>query len=80
MSKETALAQIDIKAEVTGSVWKIVTEVGQTLGAGDTIMILESMKMEIPVMTEDGGKLVEIKVQEGVPVAEGQVVAVIEAQ
>ena len=80
LSKETALAQIGIKAEVTGSVWKIVTEVGQTLGAGDTIMILESMKMEIPVMTEDGGKLVEIKVQEGVPVAEGQVVAVIEAQ
>ena len=72
------LAQIDIKAEVTGSVWKIVTEVGKTLGAGDTIMILESMKMEIPVMTEDGGKLVELKVQEGVSVAEGQVVAVVQ--
>jgi biotin carboxyl carrier protein len=70
--------QIEIKAEVTGSVWKIVTQVGQTLDAGDTIMILESMKMEIPVMTEDGGKLVELKVQEGVSVAEGQVVAVVQ--
>ena len=72
------MPQIEIKAEVTGSVWKIVTQVGQTLDAGDTIMILESMKMEIPVMTEDGGKLVELKVQEGVSVAEGQVVAVVQ--
>ena len=71
------MAQVDIKAEVTGAVWKIVTQVGQTLAPGDTIMVLESMKMEIPVMAEDGGELIEIKVQEGTPVAEGQVVAVV---
>jgi acetyl-CoA carboxylase biotin carboxyl carrier protein len=67
----------ELKAEVTGSVWKIVTTPGQALAAGDTVMILESMKMEIPVIAEDGGTLVEIRVAEGNPVAEGQVLAVV---
>lgn len=67
----------ELKAEVTGSVWKIVTAPGQALAAGDTVMILESMKMEIPVIAEDGGTLVEIRVAEGNPVAEGQVLAVV---
>jgi acetyl-CoA carboxylase biotin carboxyl carrier protein len=58
-------------------VWKIVTEVGQTLAPGDTVMILESMKMEIPVIAEDGGRLIELRVTEGTPVAEGQTVAVV---
>ncbi|MFZ5557150.1 MAG: biotin/lipoyl-binding carrier protein [Pseudomonadota bacterium] len=68
----------EAKSEVTGSVWKIVTEVGQRLEPGDTIMILESMKMEIPVIAEDGGTLRQLLVQEGVPVTEGQAVAVLE--
>jgi acetyl-CoA carboxylase biotin carboxyl carrier protein len=67
----------ELKAEVTGSVWKIVTTPGQALAAGDTVMILESMKMEIPVIAEDGGTLVEIRVAEGNPVAEGQVLALV---
>lgn len=67
----------EAKSEVTGSVWKIVTEVGQKLEPGDTIMILESMKMEIPVIAEDGGTLRQLLVQEGVPVTEGQAVAVL---
>jgi len=71
------LANVEVKAEVTGSVWKIVTEVGQTLAPGDTVMILESMKMEIPVIAEDGGRLIELRVTEGTPVAEGQTVAVV---
>ena len=58
--------------------WKIVASVGQKLVAGDEIMILESMKMEIPVIAEDGGVLKELKVAEGKTVNEGQVVAVIE--
>ena len=71
------MAVTELKAEVTGSVWKIITLPGQALAAGDTVMILESMKMEIPVIAEDGGTLMEIRVAEGNPVAEGQVVAVV---
>ena len=52
------------KSEVTGSVWKIVAEVGQRLEPGDTIMIIESMKMEIPVIAEEGGTLSEFLVEE----------------
>ncbi|MBE0549942.1 MAG: biotin/lipoyl-binding carrier protein [Rubrivivax sp.] len=70
---------MEAKADVTGSVWKIVASVGNRLAPGDTIMILESMKMEIPVLAEDGGTLVALTVAEGVPVQEGQVVAVLEA-
>lgn len=72
------MAAIEVKSVVTGSVWKIEASVGQRLEPGDTIMILESMKMEIPVIAEDGGTLKEIKVAEGVAVSENQVVAVIE--
>jgi acetyl-CoA carboxylase biotin carboxyl carrier protein len=72
------LAAIEVKSVVTGSVWKIEAAVGQKLAAGDSIMILESMKMEIPVIAEDGGVLLELRVAEGVAVTEGQVVAVIE--
>jgi acetyl-CoA carboxylase biotin carboxyl carrier protein len=72
------MAVYEAKAEVTGSVWKIVTEVGQTIEPGDTIMIVESMKMEIPVIAEDGGTIKEFTVEEGKSVAEGQVVARLE--
>jgi biotin carboxyl carrier protein len=72
------MSKIEAKAEVTGSVWKILAAVGSRLEAGDTIMILESMKMEIPVMAEDGGTLVALSVAEGEAVREGQVVAVLE--
>jgi acetyl-CoA carboxylase biotin carboxyl carrier protein len=69
---------IDVASVVTGSVWKIERAVGDKLEPGDVIMILESMKMEIPVIAEDGGVLRELRVAEGVPVTEGQVVAVVE--
>ena len=69
---------IDVATVVTGSVWKIEASVGQKLEPGGVIMILESMKMEIPVIAEDGGVLRELRVTEGVPVAEGQIVAVVE--
>jgi acetyl-CoA carboxylase biotin carboxyl carrier protein len=72
------VAAIEVKSVVTGSVWKIVASVGQSLAPGDEIMILESMKMEIPVLVEDGGVLKELKVAEGATVNEGQVLAVIE--
>jgi len=72
------MAREEIQSEVTGTVWKIEMEVGAAVADGDTIMILESMKMEIPVISTEDGKLVEIKVKEEEPVAEGQVVAVVE--
>ena len=72
------MSKIEARADVTGSVWKIVAAVGAPMEAGDTIMILESMKMEIPVLAEDGGTLLEITVAEGDAVREGQVVAVLE--
>jgi acetyl-CoA carboxylase biotin carboxyl carrier protein len=71
------MAAIKVKTEVTGSVWKIMAQAGQKLGAGDTIMIIESMKMEIPVIAEDGGTLSEVQVAEGESVNEGQVVAIL---
>ena len=73
------MAECEAKSEVTGSVWKIVTEVGQKVDAGDTIMIIESMKMEIPVIAEEGGTIKAFLVKEETPVTEGQVVAVLES-
>ncbi len=73
------MAIIDIKTEITGNVWKIVAEVGQSLEEDDPIMILESMKMEIPVAVPESGKLVAILAAEGDTVTEGTVVARIEA-
>ena len=72
------MARKEIKSEITGSLWKIVKQPGESVTEEDTLMILESMKMEIPIMAEMSGTLAEIRVQEGDPVAEGQVVAVIE--
>jgi acetyl-CoA carboxylase biotin carboxyl carrier protein len=69
------MATLKIKTEVTGSVWKIEAQAGQKLAPGATIMILESMKMEIPVIAEDGGTLAALHVSEGESVNEGQVVA-----
>lgn len=75
---EPGVAKYEAKTEVTGSVWKIVTAVGQALEAGDTLMIVESMKMEIPVIAEEAGTIAEFRVQEGASVAEGQVVAILD--
>lgn len=69
---------IDIKADVTGKVWKIESATGAALGAGDVVMILESMKMEIPVEAPKAGKLATLTVAEGDSVKEGQVLARIE--
>lgn len=70
---------MDVKSEIAGKVWKIVTTVGDTVEEEDEIMILESMKMEIPVGAPGGGRITEILVEEAESVQEGQVVARIEA-
>jgi len=73
------MAIIDVKTEITGNVWKIVATVGQTLSEDEPILILESMKMEIPVAAPEDGVLIEILACEGNVVTEGAVVARIEA-
>jgi acetyl-CoA carboxylase biotin carboxyl carrier protein len=72
------MAREEIQSEVTGTVWKIEAKVGDDVADGDTLMILESMKMEIPVISTEDGKVAEILVKEEEPVAEGQAVAVVE--
>ncbi len=67
-----------IRSEITGTVWKIVARPGAVLEADDTIMILESMKMEIPVLAPEAGRVVELLIAEGAPVREGQDVALFE--
>jgi acetyl-CoA carboxylase biotin carboxyl carrier protein len=68
----------EVKAELVGNLWKITTEVGQHVEEDDTIMILESMKMEIPIMAPQAGTIKEFLAKEGDVVQEGQTVAIIE--
>lgn len=72
------MAIIDIKTEITGNVWKILHQVGSTVTEDEPLMILESMKMEIPVVAVESGVVQEILVKEGDTVTEGSVVARIE--
>jgi len=67
----------DVEAQITGNVWKIEKAVGDTVEEEDVILILESMKMEIPVEAPCEGRLSEIRVSEGENVEEGAVLAVI---
>jgi acetyl-CoA carboxylase biotin carboxyl carrier protein len=67
-----------IHAEMVANVLKVVAEVGQAISEGDTVVILESMKMEIPVLTETSGTLTKIAVSEGDVVQEHDLIAVVE--
>lgn len=68
-----------ILAEVTGTVWKVEAAAGSVVAEGDTLVIVESMKMEIPVSADRAGTVRELCVAEGDPVADGQAIAVIDA-
>jgi len=69
------VATVEVTAEIAGSVWKIVAAVGQELEEDDPIVILESMKMEIPVVAPEAGRITEILVAEGDSVTDGTVIA-----
>jgi acetyl-CoA carboxylase biotin carboxyl carrier protein len=69
---------IEIEAHITGTVWKIEVAVGDTVAAGDAVVILESMKMEMPVEAEDPGTVREIRCAEGQSVSEGDVLVVLD--
>ena len=73
------MAEIQVKSEIAGSVWKILKQPGEAVEEEEPVILLESMKMEIPVMAPRGGRVAEIRVAEGEMVAEGDVVAVIVA-
>jgi acetyl-CoA carboxylase biotin carboxyl carrier protein len=68
----------DIEAHITGTVWKIEVAVGDAVAEGDTVAILESMKMEMPVEAEDEGTVKAIAVSEGQAVSEGDTLIVLE--
>jgi acetyl-CoA carboxylase biotin carboxyl carrier protein len=68
----------EVLAEMVANVWKVVVSQGDTVSEGDTICVLESMKMEIPVEATDSGTISELNVVEGGVVQEGDVIAVIE--
>ncbi len=67
----------DVAAHITGTVWKIQVAVGQQVSAGDTLVILESMKMEMPVEAPEGGTVREVRIKEAQPVSEGDVLVVL---
>jgi acetyl-CoA carboxylase biotin carboxyl carrier protein len=68
----------DVAAHITGTVWKIECAVGDTVSEGDTVVVLESMKMEMPVEAEDAGTVSVIHVQEGQAVREGEPLVTLE--
>jgi acetyl-CoA carboxylase biotin carboxyl carrier protein len=68
----------NVEAEMVANVWKVLVQEGATVAAGETLVILESMKMEIPVEAPVDGTVSAVKVEEGGVVQEGDVIAVIE--
>jgi acetyl-CoA carboxylase biotin carboxyl carrier protein len=69
---------VQVEAEITGNVWKVEATVGDPVDAGDVLVVLESMKMEIPVEAPCAGRVAEIRVREGARVDEGDVLAVLD--
>ena len=68
----------EVRAEMVANVWKVVAAEGQKVGAGDILVVLESMKMEIPVLAEEAGTLSKLHVAEGDVVQEGDLIAVLD--
>ena len=66
----------EVRAEMVANVWKVVVAAGEVVAEGDTLVILESMKMEIPVLAETAGTIAEVAVAEGDVVQEGDVLVV----
>jgi len=75
----SVMSTITIKSEIAGTVWKIESRPGDAVQTDDTLLILESMKMEIPVLAPRKGRVAELRVSEGDAVTEGQVLALFTA-
>jgi acetyl-CoA carboxylase biotin carboxyl carrier protein len=72
------MAETRVRSEIAGSVWKIEVTVGDSVSEDDPLIVLESMKMEIPLLAPRAGVVREILVREGEPVAEGDVAVILE--
>jgi len=72
------MADLRVKSEIAGSVWKIEVAIGDRVAADDPLVILESMKMEIPLLAPRAGVVIEILVSEGEQIAEGDIAVVLE--
>ncbi|MDE0658318.1 MAG: biotin/lipoyl-binding protein [Gammaproteobacteria bacterium] len=72
------MARVEIESEVTGNVWKVEVEAGSRVDVGDVLIVLESMKMEIPVEAPEAGTVLELRVAEEDGVEEDQVIAILE--
>ena len=72
------MAEVKVVSEVTGTAWKIVASEGQSVEEGEELMIAEAMKMEIPHVAPESGVVTRICVEEGAPIAEEQVIFIIE--
>ncbi len=71
------MAELRVKSEIAGSVWKIEVTVGDKVAEEDTLIVLESMKMEIPLLAPRAGTVIEILVAEGEAIAEGDVAVIL---
>ena len=71
------MAEIRVRSEIAGSVWKIEVKVGDRVAEDEPLLILESMKMEIPLLAPGDGTVIEILVAEGEPIAEGDVAVIL---
>jgi biotin carboxyl carrier protein len=71
------VADLRVRSEIAGSVWKVEVTVGDTVAEDDPLVILESMKMEIPLVAPRSGVVKEILVAEGEPIAEGDIAVIL---
>lgn len=74
------MSRIEVRSEVTGRVWKLVASPESAISEEDPLLIVESMKMEIPVLSPAAGKVMEFRIAEGDTVEDGQVLVVIEGK
>jgi acetyl-CoA carboxylase biotin carboxyl carrier protein len=72
------MAEIRVKSEISGSVWKVEVAIGDRVEEDTPLLILEAMKMEIPLLAPEAGVVKEIRVKEGDPIAEGEIAVILE--
>ena len=72
------MVRVEIESEVQGNIWKVLVSAGDAVAAGDVLIVIESMKMEIPVETPQAGRVLELKVQPEEAVDEDQLLVVLE--
>ncbi len=70
---------IEVESQITGSVWKIEVAVGDVVEEEDVLLVIESMKMEIPVEAPEAGRVLEIRVEQGQAIEEGDILVVLES-